>query len=420
MDKIVNSFIEETNHITRLRDVINDKIRLQKALRQKRFLTALLRPCFPCDDYGLGICPPEDYYSVIASKIITELLSEFEQLPARLFIFLFSCVTKKTWAGLPQETRERTLKRLQRAVRTQSTSRNSRFTIFLSSNSFLASVESDVATQILMKFRGWCQLYIDSEFLPLLQSLPLKTFQEILDNAILYFHSDDFYYHSNQFPDCQRFDALPRQYRQVLLQALINKKVKDFSSILYSKNISKKFLDIHASQLVEEIGADYVYEYLCRRFNIDGRQSSKFILTAAQVVDSGLSRFLSKDDLEEYARGLSPTLKTAWAELLQNKNIVFWPALLTRAVKCYGSLSSPPESLSITIPDEILHKLSPLQAAGLVANAIDSEGRLTHLKFNPQVLVQRLTSIALTNPTWYQQAVAEKISLAIERFQVGI
>lgn len=418
MNQVISDFIFRSYLRDCLKTIIRHKTLLQEALGQPRFLKALVL------EYTGGRCwehEPDYDSSVMVLKSLEQFPDKFLGLPSKYFVPLVFCITGKMWSGLSNELQQKILKQVQGAIKSLSSEKTCRRDISPGSSSFLLQMDRAAATQILVQLHSCYNLQLPVNFLSLLRFLSPEALRILMTGATI---------HCNYFSerrsrnDLQEFESLTDEYQQIFLQAVLSGKVKNYERILTAKSISMEFLDKYASELLEGIFSSRIIKYILRlKSFLPRQQSSRFLLLAALQwahEGSNLSTYLSREDLERYTKKLRSTQKRAWAGLLQYKNIMEYPLLLTKALKCYCSLSKPPTPPFLEIPDEIISKLTAKQLAGLVRNEINYKGAFEHLKCNPLLIAQKLSPIALTQPKYYQEQLAEKISSAIERYQVGI
>ncbi len=401
--QITERFPEGANY-REIEQTINNRTALEEVLNQEIFIKGVFSPYKPSISEYLG--------KEVITKTLIEFPDKFLDLSPECFINSIFKLGDE-WDTLSKEIKERVIKQILSSTKIVASKGYPRFNISLDNYSFLLRIKKELAAKIIKKLVSCCNPTISGEFLSILGLLPLQPFKGVIDNSIIDYGGGT---------EQKDFDQLPEEYRQLLLEAIVDGRARGFAEILASKNVKKDFLDKNASELVEHLKKHHdtwhlqgILEAKSAKFK---KEPSRFALLAS-LEESRCVQYLALDTLEEYVRNLKPMQKTLWANLLRNENIVKISPLLTQALKAYCNLKRPHIPLPLTIPDNIIPKLSPKQLASLIERSIDEKGNFRHLRYNPELMAQGLSSVAISQPVYYKQRIAGKLSLALEKYRTG-
>lgn len=405
MNQIIKDFLKDPKSFyfdEGFGKIVDNKSLIQKALENKKFLKIVFSPyCTTLSDYRSDIIFP----------ILLKSPDSFLSLAPECLLYSLSFIDTEMWDKLPLKTRKILIPRILPTIKLAKSQRCRPFQIVFPDDSFLESIEYLVAAQIIVHLVPYFPLTLPGKFLAILKALSFKSFARVLSHCTISFGLED-----NKY-----FDMLPEEYRQAVLKAIVDNRAEHPIYIAEAKHVTREFLDQNTTMLCKTLDDSdrWIIESILETKRIKfSAGHSKFASKAARKW--GFSDYLSKEDLKKHVQTLKTTGKTAWANLLKNKNIVHSPSSLLHALRGYCSLKNPPEPThKIKISDEIISELTPKQLVNLVQKTISEKGNASKLQYDPALVARQLTPLILTQPDYYQKEIADKLTLGIEKYKNG-
>lgn len=407
MNKKIKDFLEElkkfpyvySNNL--LDEILSDKNLLEEALNQKEFLEIF--------------SPETKLYGHSLNEAIFSTLKEFPDkflnLPVEYFTASILKMTKGMFKKLPEETRQRIINRLIEITEKECPVLEQPVS-FYDDDTFLLELPPNYVEKILLWLLKRNKVKICLAFFDVLFELEEERFKKIISNPELKIWAERPTANSIEFPSIG--------HRDIVLSAILEERVLNPEYILQLKEVPKEYLDKNAAVLINQISFRDAEEII-KIHKLSGRDSD-FVLELAKKYPE-FCEYLSVSDYEKFIdwvkeeklSGVSLVL------ILRNPCIEKYPEMFEKALKAYCGLKRPPiPEKQIEIPDEILQKLTPKQVKGLVEKAIDEKGRFCHnLKFNPEIALQKLTSVIVSEPEYYKEKLAGKLQAAIEKHKNG-
>lgn len=419
MHKAIEDFLksieskEQTYNTELLETIRNDKNILGEALDNKQFISVIFSN-------------NEQLYTYVFREFAFETISAYPEKINRLlsnkqYINAFLWMDTNTTKKLPATTVKDIIERITAIAETAEdkmvsspSDKDEETQIDISKDSFLSKLNKDTVAKILHGLSFVCKLSIDESFLKEMSTLSVSSFTEIINNSEICFNwrSDP----------TKFFNKLGEEYQNAILQGILNKRIQNEESVLASEKISKDYYEKNWEVLLEQIdvyGLQLLFTKIETKFQ-NGR--SKFVLEASKK-SYKISKYLYGEDIEEYVNGLKLTSRVLWGHLLENKSISQYPTVFKKAFKAYcytrQSLSSEFKDNKINISDAMIKLLTERELKTLAEKEIKDDGSFKYLSFNPELVAQRLSGVALADPQYYAEKILGKISAAIRKYKTG-
>lgn len=411
MKRAIKEFIKEVIRFPRhyyssdqIKSIISSTQALKETFTNPKFKVLVFSPKSPLTVY-------------VRKQIIYEVLKqnfdEFFNLRADYFINSIFTLENIDWKDFDPQTRQKCIDRILEIIKNKELKKN-RIIIALNRGSIIFEFNANEINEILLYFADNCQtLTITEEFLKIISLLPIDSFKKILYNSTMKIR------HNSNIRE--QFENLSSNYRDIILQSILNKKIINPTDILISKKIKKEWFDINSKTLVEMLEEWNLRIIIRDRRDLQQKQKSSFVLESAKKTNNiDIIKCLSKDDLLEYSKGLSYSKKTLWSQLLRNEYIYNCPDIFERAfISCLYLANLPVLERQLEIPDKFLEKLTLNQVKHLVKKDVNNKGEFISFRFNPDIIKNKLTPLIISEPEYYKKYIAGKLSACLEKYKTG-